>query len=475
MNGRSGTARDAGNGVVVDSVAGRWVLLATALGAGIAFLDSTVVNVALPAIGADLGAEVSGLQWAINGYLITLSALILLAGSLGDRYGRRRVLQIGVIWFAIASLMCAVSATMPMLVAARMLQGVGGALLTPGSLAIIKASFAPADRARAIGAWAGFTGIAAAVGPFVGGWLVGAGSWRLIFLINVPLAAVVVAVLAWYVPESANPDAAPQLDIAGSVLAGLGLGGVTYALIEAGVRGFTEPLVVSTGAVGLLGVTGFVLVERRSSHSMLPLGLFSSRQFTGGNLVTAMVYAARGVAFFLLVIYLQQMLGYSALMAGAATLPVTILMLALSAQSGDLAQRIGPRVQLTAGPIVVAGGLALMMRIAPGASYANAVLPAMVVLGLGMALTVAPLTATVLAAAGDRHVGVASGVNNAVARAAQLVAVAVMPGAVGLTGSAYTEPAAFTAGFRSAMLITTALAIAGGALGWLTIRNHVPQ
>jgi len=468
------TAGGAGDGVVVGSAAGRWVLLATVLGAGIAFLDSTVVNVALPAIGADLGAEVSGLQWVINGYLTTLSALILLGGSLGDRYGRRRAFQIGVLWFALASLMCAASATMPMLIAARMLQGVGGALLTPGSLAIIKASFAPADRARAIGVWAGLTGIAAAVGPFIGGLLVDAGSWRWIFLINAPLAVAVMIVLARAVPESADPDAAPRLDIAGSALAGLGLGGVTYALIEAGARGSIGPPVIGAGVVGLASLAGFVLVERRSRHPMLPLGLFSSRQFTGANLVTAMVYAARGAAFFLLVVYLQQALGYSALMAGSATLPVTMLMLALSARSGDLAQRIGPRLQLAAGPVVIAGGLALMVHIAPGASYATAVLPAVAMVGLGLSLTVAPLTATALAAAEDRHVGVASGVNNAVARAAQLVAVAVIPGAVGLTGSALTEPAVFAAGFRSAMLITAALATAGGALGWLTIRNPVP-
>lgn len=457
--------------VAFDSAAGRRVLLATALGSGIAFLDSTVVNVALPAIGADLGAQMSGLQWTLNGYLITLSALILLGGSLGDRYGRRRVFQIGVVWFATASLLCAASVTVPMLVAARMLQGVGGALLTPGSLAIIEASFIPADRPRAIGAWSGFTGVAAAVGPFVGGWLVDAGSWRFIFMINAPLAAVIVTLFAWHVPECADPDADPHLDTVGGVLAALGLGGTTYALIEAGVRGFTTPLVVSAGVVGLIGMTGFVLVERRSSHPMLPLGLFSSRQFTGANLVTATVYAARGTVLFLLVIYLQQALGYSALTAGAATLPVTVFMLALSARSGELAQRVGPRLPLTAGPIVVAGGLVLMVRIVPGASYATGVLPAVVVLGLGMSLTVAPLTAAVLAAADERHVGVASGVNNAVARAAQLVAVAVIPGAVGLTGSAYTEPAALVAGFRFAMLITAALATAGGILGWLTIRN----
>lgn len=451
-----------------DSPAGRWLLVATVLGAGIGFLDSTMVNVALPAIGADLGADVSGLQWTINGYLVTLSALMLIGGSLGDRYGRRRVLQIGAAWFAAASLACAASATMPMLIAARTLQGVGGALLTPGSLAIIESSFVPADRARAIGAWAGLTGIAAAVGPFVGGWLVDAGSWRSVFLVNVPLAAVVVAVFARHVPESADPDAAAPPNVAGGALAVLGLGGVTYALIEAGVRGVTAPLVLGAGAVGLAGATGFLWLERRCSRPMLPLGLFS-RQFTGANLVTASVYAARGTVFFLLAVYLQQALGYSALAAGAALLPVTVLVLALSARSGDLAERIGPRLQLTAGPIVLACGALLMVRIAPGVSYATGVLPGVVVLGLGLSLTVAPLTVTALAAAGGRRVGVASGVNNAVARAAQLAAVAVIPVAAGLTGDAYTEPRAFTVGFRSAMLITAALAAAGGILGWLTI------
>ena len=450
----------------------RWVLLATGLGSGIAFLDGTVVNIALPAIGTALDASVAGLQWVVNSYTLTLASLILLGGSLGDRFGRRRVFLLGIAWFAGASLLCGVAPTAETLVAGRALQGIGGALLTPGSLAILQASFATGDRGRAVGAWSGLSGVAAAIGPFVGGWLIDVGSWRLIFLINVPLALAVIIVTLRHVPETRDPSAVRSIDVAGAMLAIVGLAGVTWALIEAGERGATTG-VLATGAVGLASLAGFVAVERWSRHPMLPLEIFESRQFTAANLVTLLVYASLSVMFFLLVLHLQQVLGYSPVQAGAATLPVTGLMLALSARAGQLADRIGPRLPMTVGPLGIAIGLALLGRVQADATYLGLVLPALVVFGLGLSLTVAPLTTTVLAAVPSAHAGIASGVNNAISRGAGLLAVAAIPGLTGLTGDAYHDPVLFASGFREAMRISAALAAAGGVLAWVLIRNHV--
>jgi EmrB/QacA subfamily drug resistance transporter len=450
----------------------RWVLLATVLGTGIAFLDMTVVNVALPTIGKELDATVAGLQWIVNGYTLTLASLILIGGSLGDRFGRRRVFLVGVVWFAVTSLFCGLAPTEAALVAARALQGIGGALLTPGSLAIIQASFTPGDRARAVGAWSGLSGIAAAIGPFVGGWLVGAGSWRLIFLINVPLAIATVAVTRRYVPESRAPESVGGIDASGAVLTSVGLAGVSWALIESGERGATGAT-LAAGAIGLAALAGFLEVERRSRHPMMPLEIWRSRQFTAANLVTFLVYASISINFFLLSVNLQQVLGYTPMQAGLATLPVTAIMLALSARAGMLAERIGPRLPMTFGPLVVAVGLALLSRVQEGTTYLGTVLPGQIVFGLGLTLTVAPLTATVLAAASERYAGIASGVNNAVSRGAGLLAIAVIPGVAGLTGDAYKDPAAFASGFRTAMLISAVLAAAGGALAWLFIQNQI--
>ena len=451
----------------------RWVLLATVLGSGIAFLDATVVNVALPTIGTELNASVADLQWIVNGYTLALASLILIGGSLGDRFGRRRIFLLGTVWFATASLLCAVSPTSEALVAARALQGIGGALLTPGSLAILQASFASSDRGRAVGAWSGLSGIAAAIGPFVGGWLIGLASWRLIFLINLPLAVAVVAVAIRHVPETRDPSAVRGIDVAGAALTAVGLAGVTWALIEAGERGATVG-VLSAGVVGLASLAGFVVAERNVRHPMLPLDIFRSRQFTAANLVTLIVYASLGITFFLLVVHLQQVLGYSPMQAGVATLPVTALMLVLSAPAGQLADRIGPRLPMTIGPLGIAAGLALLSRVDAEATYFGTVLPGVLVFGLGLSLTVAPLTATVLAAAATRYAGVASGVNNAISRGAGLLAVAIIPGLTGLTGHAYRDPAVFARGFRAAMLISAVLAAAGGALAWFLIRNDVP-
>ena len=454
--------------------AARWVVLATVLGSGLAMLDATVVNVALGRIGEDFDADLGGLQWTLNGYTLTLAAFILLGGSLSDRLGRRRMFLVGTVWFALASALCGLAPNVAVLVTARALQGVGGALLTPGSLAILSASFAPRDRSRAIGAWSGLGGIAGAAGPFVGGWLIDAWSWRLVFLVNLPLAAVVVAVTLRHVPESRDPTATGHLDAAGTVLGALGLAGITYASISAGEQGLSAT-VVATGVIGLLALIGFVGVERRSPAPLVPPALFRSRQFTATNLVTFTVYAALGSVFFLLVLHLQVVAGFSPLVAGSALLPVTAIMLLLSARSGALAQRIGPRLQMSVGPLVAALGLLLALRVGPGASYWTDVLPAVVVFGLGLAIMVAPLTSAVLAAAPAEHAGVASGVNNAVARAAGLLAVALLPALAGLSGEDYRSATAFSSGFRIAILISVGLLVAGGLLAVVGVSNDAAR
>ena len=450
---------------------GRWVLAVAVLGSSVAMLDSTVVNVALPSIGRDLGAGVAGLQWTINGYLLTLAALILVGGSLGDRFGRRRVFSIGVVLFSLASAVCALAPTIEWLIAARVVQGVGGALLTPGSLAIIESTFVPQDRARAIGSWSALGGVASAIGPLVGGYLVSALSWRWVFLINLPLGLIVVWAALRHVPESRDDESTGGNDVTGSLLATLGLAGVTFALIDA--EGGFSPAGYVAAVAGPLAVAAFVFAERHGRAPMLPLDIFRSRQFTAANLVTFVVYGAMGGVFFLLAVELQTGLGYSPVAAGAASLPMTAMMLAFAARGGALAQRIGPRIPLTVGPLLIACGMLLMRRIEPGASYVGAVLPGVLVFGAGLVFVVAPVTATVLAAAAARHSGVASGINNAVARTASLIAVAVLPLAAGLSSRAYADPRALTASFHTAMLITACVAAAGGVLAWLTIRSDV--
>lgn len=452
------------------------MLAATVLGSSLAFLDATIVNVALPRIGKDFGASVAGLQWTINAYTLTLAGLILLGGSLGDRYGRRKLFTIGVAWFAIASALCGLAPNMEVLVISRGLQGVGGALLTPGSLAIIQASFAPDDRPRAVGAWSGLGGVAGAIGPFLGGWIIAAAGWRWAFLLNLPLAAVVIFVAARHVPESRDEGEHRGFDVLGAALAALALAGITYALTEAPAKGTSTAAVVVTAMIGIAAGAAFVVVERRRSNghgpsAMMPVGIFRSGQFTAVNIVTFLVYGGMGVQFFLLVVELQVVAGYSPILAGTALLPVTVLMLLLSSRAGALAQRIGPRLPMTVGLVLATAGMLLTLRIGPHASYVRDVLPAAVVFGLGLSATVAPLTATVLATADVRHAGVASGVNNAVARAASLLAVAGVPPAVGLTGNAYANPHVFDDGFHSAMLFAAALLAVGAVLTFLTVRD----
>lgn len=459
------------------SPAGRWVLLATVLGSGVAFLDGTVVNVALPTIGKELAADFSALQWVLDGYLLTLGSLVLVGGALGDLYGRRRVFVLGLVSFGVASVGCGLAPTAGVLIAARTVQGAAAALLIPGSLAILSSAYAEEDRGRAIGAWSGLAGIAGALGPFLGGYLIDAASWRWAFLVNVPLIAVAVAVAVRHVPESHDPayDAMPgleRLDLPGAVTAAVGLGLCVYPLIEA--RRLSAAAMTVLIVAGLASLVAFVLVESRRRHPMLPLSLFRSRAFTIANLVTFVVYGALGGALFLVAIELQTQLGYSALEAGAAMIPITILLLAFSARVGGLMIRTGARPLLTAGPLLAAAGLALMVRIAPGATYLTGVLPGVLVFGLGMTLVVAPITSTALSAVEPSRSGVASGVNNAVARVAGLLAIALLPLAAGLTAD---TSASFSAGVHRALLLAAVLCAAGGLLalaGLPAVHRRVP-
>jgi EmrB/QacA subfamily drug resistance transporter len=453
------------------SAQGRYVILAMVLGSGMASIDATVVGIALPTMGREFHSGFAALQWVVTGYTLTLASLLLLGGSLGDHYGRRRIFSIGVVWFVIASAACAIAPGVQILIVMRVLQGVGGALLTPGSLAILQASFDPDDRGRAIGAWSGLGGVATAAGPLLGGYLVTAASWRFVFVINVPLGAVVLLLSIRHVPESRDPSAHGGVDVAGAVIATIALAGLTYAFIQGATKGWSDPLVLATLAVGVAGSIAFVRVEQVSPAPMLPLSVFKRRQFTVTNLVTFIVYAALGGALFLLPVELQVVNHYSPLESGVALLPVTVVMLALSASSGRLASRIGPRLQMSIGPVVVGGGLALLLRTTSDSSYLSGVAPAVIVFGLGLATTVAPLTITALAAVSDEHAGLASAVNNDVARVGSLIAVAVLPPLAGITGASYLHPSELAHAFRTAVLIAGALCVVGGVVAALGISN----
>ena len=453
------------------TAAGRWVIAATVLGSGMAAIDGTVVGIALPSIGRQFHAPLSTLQWVVTGYTLSLAALLLLGGSLGDRAGRRRVFDVGVVWFAVASAACALAPGTGVLIATRVLQGVGAALLTPGSLAIIQASFDPADRSRAIGSWSGLGGVATAAGPLLGGYLITAASWRWIFVINVPLGALVLFASMRHVPESKDPGAARRIDGPGALAAVVGLAGVTFGLIEGPTVGWTDPVVVAMLVAGVAGMAAFVVVEHRSPAPMLPLALFRRRQFTVANAVTFLVYAALGGVLFLLPVELQVVDHYTPLESGVALLPLTGCMLLLSARSGQLAARIGPRLQMSVGPVVVGAGVALLARSTGAPSYVTGVLPAMLVFGLGLAATVAPLTTTALGAVTDEHAGLASAVNNDVARVGGLIAVAVLPAMAGISGDSYLHPGELAGGFRSAVLIAASWCVLGGVVSAVGIRN----
>jgi EmrB/QacA subfamily drug resistance transporter len=404
----------------------RLILIACILGSGIAFLDGTVVNVALPAIQQDLGAGLSAQQWIVEGYMLSLSSLLLVGGSLDDLFERRTVFGVGVAGFGVMSLACALAPSVEVLVAARILQGAFGALLVPSTLAIIIATFPASERGAAIGTWTAWTGVSTVVGPLAGGALIDGGSWRWIFLLNVPLVIVVLVLTAKAIPRTASQQPGAKVDFLGGFLCALGLGGVVFALIEQSRLGWSDPAVAIAGAVGVAGLVAFIVHEMRAESPMMPLYLFRSRNFAIGNLATFTMYAGLGGALFFVALYLQQVAGYSALKAGASFLPLTVLTFLLARRAGALADKYGPRLFMGLGPIVGAVGLALLTRLDSEADYLTQLLPALCVFGLGLSMTVAPLTATVLGAVDEKHAGVASGVNNAIARIAGLLAIALI-------------------------------------------------
>jgi EmrB/QacA subfamily drug resistance transporter len=420
-------AATGGGGEALSAQRKRLVLIAAILGTTVVTVDSTVANVALPAIADDLGGGLAGQQWTANAYLVTLASLLLIGGSLGDIFGERRMFTAGVLGFGATSLLCALAPTIEVLVAARALQGVAGALLTPAALAVIVATFPPDERGRAVGAWTAWGGIGTVVGPLVGGQLVDAASWRWIFAINVPIVLGTVVLILRVVPAGRERDPEARVDVVGALLCALGLAGVTFGLIEQPLHGWSDPVVAAPLVAGALLFSGFIVWEGRTRHPMLPLELFKRRNFAMGNLETFLMYGGLGLMFFFLVLFLQQVAGFSALAAGTSTIPVTVLMFTLSMRFGALADRYGPRFLMGFGPLIAACGMGLLMwRLDASVSYFTDLLPGLVVFGVGLSMTVAPLTSTVLADADDSNAGIASGVNNAIARVASLVAIAAV-------------------------------------------------
>jgi EmrB/QacA subfamily drug resistance transporter len=470
------------NSMRLHSSAGRWVLAASVLGSGAVFLEGSVVNVALPAIAKAFGVGVVGLQWVLNGYLLTLSALMLLGGALGDRFHRPRVFAIGCVAFAIASAGCALAPGLVVLVVLRVVQGAAGALLVPNSLAMLDTAFEGEERGSAIGQWAAWSAISTAGGPFLGGWLVDALSWRWVFS-----GVVVFAVAAaWIVATKFSGRVGDRssivsgrdrrIDYAGAALGTIALAGIVGALMSGPVVGFADWRIVSAGIGGFVLLGVFLAFEHRVTKSgaepILKLSIFRSRQFSGVNATTFLVYGALSGLFFLLMPQLQLNLGYSALRAGAALFPANVIMLVVSPIAGRATARIGPRVLMTTGAAVAAAGMLLFARVQPGASYLSTILPATVVFGFGLALLVAPLTSTVLAAVKESETGIASGINNAVARLAGLIATAALPLAAGIGGAAKLEGAAFAAGYTRAMVISAGLCAAGALVALVTVRGN---
>ncbi len=446
------------------------MIATTVLGSSVAMLTATVVNVALPSMAADLGASSSEQQWVVNAYLLTLASLILIGGSLGDRFGRLRVYRIGVAAFALASLGCALAPNTGALIALRLAQGVGGALLTPGSLAIIQSTLRREDRGRGVGWWSGLGGIAGAVGPLLGGLLVDV-SWRWVFVINLPIAMAALLLSRW-VPERRGPVSVDApLDVVGAGLIVVTLGGLSYALIQGPATGIGSPTVLIAGVGAALAGAALVSHERGRPDAIVPVDLLSNRPFVTANTVTLLVYGGMGLVFFLLSIQLQVTAGWSPLESGLALLPVTVIMLVLSSRAGGLAQRVGPRWPLTFGPLTMAVGIVGMSRVSADTTYLTDLLPSVVVFGLGLAASVAPVTSTALGTVPDERSGAASGANNAVARTGQLLAVAAIPAAVGLGGNALSVPAELDAGFGPALSLGAVLVATGGVVAGVFLRS----
>jgi EmrB/QacA subfamily drug resistance transporter len=450
----------------------RLTLVAAILGSGVAAIDGSIVNVALPAIERDLGGGLPGQQWVSNAYLLALGSLILIGGSLADIYGERRIFAIGVASFGLLSLACALAPTIDALIAARALQGAAGALLTPSSLAIIVAAFSPKERGAAIGSWTAWGGIAAIVGPLAGGWIVDQVSWRWIFALNVPLVLATLALIFAAVPRTAH-TAGRRVDILGAAFCVLGLGGLVFALIEQPRYGWSSPLIYVPLLGGVVAFCSFLVYERRTPEPMLKLELFASRNFAVANLETLTMYAGLAILFFFLVIFLQQVAGYSALRSGLTTIPVTLVMFALSRRFGALADRYGPRFFMGAGPLIAAAGILLFLRAGIHTSYVRDLLPGLLVFALGLTMTVAPLTATVMADANEGDAGIASAINNAVARVAGLVGVSVIGVVIAgaLVGDTFAANAASVRAFHEAIAICAALLAAGGLAGAVGITN----
>jgi EmrB/QacA subfamily drug resistance transporter len=495
---------------------GRWILAATILGSSMVFIDGTVVNIALPALQANLNATAVDVQWVVESYALFLAALLLLGGSLGDHFGRRRIYSIGVVLFALASIWCGLAPNISQLILARAVQGIGGALLVPGGLAIISASFPEEERGRAIGTWSGSTAITTALGPVLGGWLIEHVSWRAVFFLNLPLAIVVLVLVFYFVPESRNEEESGTLDLTGAALATISLGAIVYGLIESSRLGLESPIVIGALSCGVVICAAFILVEARVRKPMMPPALFRSTNFTGANLLTMFLYASLAGTLYFLPLNLIQVQGYTATAAGAATLPFILIMFLLSRWSGGLVKRYGSRLPLIVGPVIAAVGFALFLRPGVGESYWRTFFPAVVVLGIGMAISVAPLTTTVMNSVSENRAGIASGVNNAVSRTAGLLAVAVfglimfhsfnsgldrqldqIPVPIEIRQALNTERIklaaaeiprsvneetrialrqaineCFVSGFRRVMLVGASLALAGAAIAWLMIRGR---